>query len=70
MHRSSSRQFPPAFSLLVISSCAVAFFLLSGPRPEIVKAAARKSAQAQAGAKDPRLGNAGSRAGAEGVSCG
>src|SRR5579864_4198546 len=59
MHSSRGRQFPPAVSLLAISLCAAAFFLLSGPRPEIVKAAARKPARAQdAGAKDPRLQNA------------
>src|SRR5512142_1532142 len=57
MRTRSGRQFFPALSLLVINFCA-ALFLLSGPRPEIVKAAARKSAQAQAGAKDPRLQNA------------
>ena len=59
MHSSRGRQFPPAVSLLAISLCAAAFFLLSGPRPEIVKAAARKPARAQdAGTKDPRLQNA------------
>ncbi len=55
----SRRQLLPAATLLAISFCAAAFFLLSGPRPEVVQAAARKPGRTpEAGAKDPRLANA------------
>jgi hypothetical protein len=59
MQSPSRHRIFPAASLLVMSFCAAAFFLFSPPQPQAVQAAAREpAATRQAGAKDPRLGNA------------
>ena len=59
MKSSSHTPLLPVLSLLLISFCAAAFLLLSGPAPRVVHAADRNPASTQqAGAKDPRLGNA------------
>src|SRR5579864_1658871 len=59
MHNASRTSLFSALTLLAIAIFAAVFFLFQGSRPAVVHAAARKAATTQqAGAKDPRLGNA------------